>query len=98
MFVHKSANSLSITGISKPVNVRSCAGLLAAKVPGLSSIPAAVYGFAATVAFTLLSKDGLANLAAPSLANPAANTALLLIIGSAFGYVSQQVAGAMAKA
>ncbi len=72
--------------------------VLAAKVPALAAIPASVYGFASTVAFSLLSANGLANLATPSLANPAINIAISLVIGAVFGFVSQQIAGALAKA
>ncbi len=72
--------------------------VIGAKIPALGAIPAGVYGFAATVAMTLLSANGLANLTAPSLANPAVNIAISLVIGGIFGIVSEQVAGAMAKA
>jgi hypothetical protein len=72
--------------------------VLGAKIPAFSSIPAGVYGYAATVALSLLGKDGLGNLTQPSLANPAIIVALSLIIGNIFGYVSQQLAGSMAKA
>lgn len=71
--------------------------VLGAKVPALSSIPAGVYGYAATVALTLLGKDELASLAGSPLAIPAVNIAISMIIGAVFGYVSQQVAGAISK-
>jgi len=71
--------------------------VLGAKIPLFAAIPAAVYGYAATVAFTLLSKDGVAHLTAPSLDNPAVIVALSLVIGGLFGYISQQIAGALAK-
>ena len=45
--------------------------IMGAKVPILSSIPAAVYGYASTAALTLLGKDELAGLGGSLLAVPA---------------------------
>ena len=71
--------------------------VMGAKVPILSSIPAAVYGYASTVALTLLGKDELANLGGSLHAVPAVNVAISMIIGAIFGYISQQLAGALSK-
>ena len=71
--------------------------VMGAKVPILSSIPAAVYGYASTAALTLLGKDELANLGGSLLAVPAVNVAISMIIGAIFGYISQQLAGALSK-
>ena len=59
--------------------------ILGAKIPIFSAIPATVYGYAATVALTLLTADGLANLSVPSLVNPAVIIALSMIGGNIFG-------------
>ena len=71
--------------------------IMGAKVPILSSIPAAVYGYASTAALTLLGKDELAGLGGSLLAVPAVNVAISMIIGAIFGYISQQLAGALSK-
>lgn len=84
-------------GAAVAVAVTVAIMVLGAKVPVLSSIPAAVYGYASTVALTLLGKDELAGAANEILAIPAVNIALSMIIGAIFGYISQQVAGALSK-
>ena len=71
--------------------------IMGAKVPFLSSIPAAVYGYASTAALTLLGADELKNLGGSLLATPAVNVVLSMIIGAIFGYISQQLAGALTK-
>src|SRR3990172_5660429 len=71
--------------------------ILGAKIPLLSAIPAAVYGYAATVALALLSQNGLENLTVPTLGNPVLNVAASMAIGGVFGYVSQKVAGALSS-
>jgi hypothetical protein len=69
--------------------------VLLANVPAFSNIPAQVYGFASTVAFTLLtnSADKLTEI---SLANPEVTIILSMIIGAVFGYVSEKLAGLLA--
>lgn len=69
--------------------------IMGAKVPILSSIPAAVYGYAATAGLTLLGKDFAP--AGSLLAVPALNVIISMIIGAIFGYISQQLAGALSK-
>jgi len=71
--------------------------ILGAKIGAFSAIPAQVYGYAATVAFTLLTNAAGA-LLQPDLTNPAIVVALSLVVGGIFGYVSEQLAGALAKA
>jgi hypothetical protein len=63
---------------------------LASKVPFLSTIPASVYGFASIAGLFLL--DG--SMTPTSALLP---TILSIIIGAAFGYVSEAVAGALTK-
>ncbi|MCB4770570.1 DUF1097 domain-containing protein [Ancylobacter sp. Lp-2] len=69
--------------------------ILLANIPAFAAIPALVYGFAATAAFALLSADGLVNLTAASLGNPLVTIILSMIVGAAFGYVSEKLAGAL---
>ena len=71
--------------------------IMGAKIPFLSSIPAAVYGYAATVALALLGADELKNLGGSLLTTPGVNVAISMAIGAIFGYVSQQLAGALTK-
>lgn len=72
--------------------------ILGSKIPIFSAIPATVYGFAATVALSLLTTDGLANLSQPTLVNPAVVIALSMIGGAIFGLISEALAGVLAKA
>ena len=71
--------------------------VMGSKIPLFPSIPAAVYGFAATVALALATNAGVNAYFAPSLANPIINISLSMIVGGLFGYVSEQLAGMLAK-
>lgn len=70
--------------------------ILGAKIPIFSAIPATVYGYAATVAFALLTNT-VASLVEPTLLNPAAIVAISMIGGAIFGLISEAFAGAIAK-
>jgi hypothetical protein len=63
---------------------------LASKVPLLGTIPASVYGFASIAGLFLLGSG----MTPTSSLLP---TILSIIVGAAFGYVSEAVAGALAK-
>jgi hypothetical protein len=63
---------------------------LASKVPVLATIPASVYGFASIAGLFLLGQG----MTPTSALVP---TILSIIVGAAFGYVSEAVAGALAK-
>ena len=78
------------------VGLGVAAMVLLANVPLFASIPAQVYGFASTVALTLLTAEGAANLTAPSMANPVVVIILSMIVGAVFGYVSEKIAGMLA--
>jgi hypothetical protein len=77
------------------VGVGVAAMVLLANVPIFASIPSQVYGFAATVALTLL-KGG--DALAASIENPVIVIILSMIIGAVFGYVSEKVAGMLVGA
>lgn len=64
--------------------------VLASKLPPLATIPASVYGFASIAGLILLG-TGMTPTAAllPTIAS--------IVIGAAFGYVSEAVAGALTK-
>jgi hypothetical protein len=64
--------------------------VLSSKLPFLATIPASVYGFASIAGLILLGTD----MTATSSLLP---TILSIIIGAAFGYVSEAVAGALTK-
>ena len=70
--------------------------ILGAKIPVFSAIPAQVYGYAATVAFTLLT-NAAGGLMTPVVENPAIIVALSMVIGNVLGYISEALAGALAK-
>ena len=78
-----------IVGISVVILV------LGAHLPLLSTIPAGVYGYASTAALCLLTGVALASPAA--VIKAAAIVVVSLIIGNAFGYVSEKLAGMLAK-
>ncbi|MBO9466829.1 hypothetical protein TRP8649_02911 [Pelagimonas phthalicica] len=70
--------------------------VLGAHLPVLSTIPAAVYGYASTAAFCLLTGVAIGDIAATGQA--AAMVVASLILGNLFGFVSEKLAGAMVKA
>ena len=72
------------------VGLGVAAMVLFANVPLFASIPAQVYGFAATVAYAML-KGG--SVTAVSIENPVVVVILSMIIGAIFGYVSEKIAG-----
>jgi hypothetical protein len=90
------------TGLETPVWAGICVAvgvglmILGSKIPIFSAIPATVYGFAATVAFALLT-NSVPNLLEPSLANPAVVVALSMIGGAILGIISEALAGVLAK-
>jgi hypothetical protein len=90
--------------LSVPIWAGICVGIgvaamvLLANIPLFAAIPAQVYGFASVVAYTLMTADGAANLTAASMANPVVVIILSMIVGAAFGYASEKVAGMLAGA
>jgi hypothetical protein len=79
------------------VGIGVAAMVLLANMPMFSAIPAQVYGFASVVAYTLM-KDAGGSLTAVSMENPVVVVILSMIIGAAFGYVSEKLAGMLAGA
>ena len=68
----------------------------------LSAVPANVYGYAATVAYSLQTPSPentgpLHSLMSVSMANPLILLSVSMVIGAIFGMVSGKVAGALAK-
>jgi hypothetical protein len=71
--------------------------VIVAKIEPLSVVPANVYGYAATVAYSLHQAGALDNLTAPTFANPLILLIVSLILGAIGGYLSGQLAGLLTK-
>ena len=82
--------------IAAVVGVTVAIMILGAHVPLLSGIPAAVYGYAATAAFALLS-TGAAATGTSIASSPFLNVVASMIMGAIFGYVSEKIAKALAS-
>ena len=84
-------------GLALPVIVGATVALmvLGAHMPQLSTIPAAVYGYAATAAFALMGNH-VADAMSMNLGSmPFMNVIISMAIGAAFGYVSEKIAGSL---
>ncbi|HEX8237593.1 MAG TPA: DUF1097 domain-containing protein [Abditibacteriaceae bacterium] len=75
------------------VGLGSAAMVQASRVPLLAAIPAIVWGFASTVGTTAVTGNPITMA---SISNPALITALAMIIGASFGYVSEVLGEALA--
>ena len=71
--------------------------ILAAQVSILGNIPAGVYGYASTAAFTLMGNHTGDLISGGLGTNPLLTVAASFVVGGIFGYVSGKVAGALAK-
>ena len=83
--------------------------VIVAKIDQLSAVPANVYGYAATVAYSLhqpsaagvtpdvMGTGPLFSLTAPNFANPLVLLIVSMVLGAIFGFVSGKVAGALTK-
>jgi len=99
--------AITSTGMAEQLSLPIWAGIcvavgvalmiFGAKIPLFSAIPAQVYGYAATVAFALLTNT-TGNLTLPTLENPAVLVALSLVLGNVLGYISEAIAGSLARA
>jgi len=69
--------------------------VLASSISWLSAIPASVYGFAMIAGLWLLGAETLGPNA--TVVNALLPTVLSIVVGAAFGYVSEAIAGALAK-
>jgi Protein of unknown function (DUF1097) len=77
--------------------------VIVASIDLLSVVPANVYGYAALVAYSLHQPSAapatgpLQNLLSPSFANPLVLLIVSMVIGTVFGYASDQLAKALSK-
>ncbi len=90
----------SIAGIGVPmisilVGISVAILVLGAHLPLLSTIPAAVYGYASTAAAVLMTAGVLGNSGA--VFKTAAMVVVSMILGNLFGYVSEKIAGSLVK-
>ena len=69
--------------------------VLGAHLPLLATIPAAVYGYASTAAFCLLTGVAIGDLTVSAQA--AGMVLASMILGNIFGFVSEKAAGALTK-
>ena len=87
------AGSVAVTSVIVGVSVVVL--VMGAHLPQLATIPAAVYGYASTAAFCLLTGVAIGEPAATARA--AALVFASLLVGNLFGLVSEKLAGAMAR-
>lgn len=92
MVVAAVGGSVIVTSIIVGVSVVVL--VLGAHVPALSTIPAGVYGYAATAGYCLLT--GVALGEPMAVIKAAGITLISMIIGNLFGYVSEKGAGMIA--
>ena len=78
--------------------------VIVASIDKLSAVPAQVYGYASTVAYSLeqatdmeAGTGPLANLASASFQNPLVLLIVSMVIGALFGFASGKLAGALTK-
>jgi len=73
--------------------------VIVASIEQLSAVPAQVYGYAATVAYSLhdTAAAPMANLLSPSFANPLILLIVSFVLGAVFGLLSGKLAGALTK-
>jgi hypothetical protein len=70
--------------------------VLSSSIKYLGAIPASVYGFAAIAGLWLLGGTGVLG-ANVNVASALVPTVISIVVGAAFGYVSEAVAGALTK-
>jgi hypothetical protein len=87
---------IGVPMISLLVGISVVVLVLGAHIPLINTIPAAVYGYAATAAGVLMTAGVLGNSGA--VFKTAAMVAVSMIIGNIFGYASEKIAGSIAKA
>lgn len=71
--------------------------VIVASFNALSAVPANVYGYAATVAYSLHAAGALENLMSASFANPLVLLIVSMVLGAIFGMVSGKVSGMISK-
>ncbi len=83
-------------GAAIAVGVTVAIMILGAHVPLLSTIPASVYGYAATAAFALM-KSGAEPLGTSIATSPLLNVVASMLLGAVFGYLSEKIAKSLAS-
>lgn len=96
IFVGGVAN-MGTVAIAIVVGVTVFCLVIVAKIDQLSAVPANVYGYAATVAYSLHQAGALDNLTSPRFANPLILLIVSFILGAIGGYLSGQLTGVLTK-
>ncbi len=89
---------LGVVAIAIVVGVTVFLLVIVASIDKLSVVPANVYGYAATVAYSLSKADVTDNLTVVTFDNPPLLLALSMVIGAFLGYLSGKLAKALTKA
>ena len=104
IIVNVSVEGLGTVWPAIVVGVTVFALVIVASIEKLSVVPANVYGYAATVAYSLhqatdteAGTGPLANLASASFQNPLVLLIVSMVIGALFGLASGKLAGALTK-
>jgi len=93
------ANPLGLAGAIGPaiyIAVTVFLLVIVANIPLLSSVPANVYGYAATAGYALQT-TGAGSPTAMDLTNPVLLVAISVVLGAVFGMISGKVAGMFGK-
>ena len=100
IITHLPENSLGALLPAIVVGVTVFFLVIVASIEQLSAVPAQVYGYASTVAYSLHQTGEpapLANLTSPSFANPLVLLIVSFVIGAVFGLLSGKLSGVLAK-
>jgi hypothetical protein len=71
--------------------------VIVASIDPLSAVPANVYGYAATVAYSLHAAGALENLMSVNFSNPLILLIVSMLLGAIFGMVSGKLSGMISK-
>ena len=90
---------LAAAGAGIAVGLTVLGMCLAAHIPALDSIPASVYGYAATAAYLLQTEGALdmSALTGANFGNALIILAVSLVVGALFGFLSGKLGGILAK-
>ena len=85
---------MGVMGAAIVVGATAFILVMGAHIPFLASIPAGVYGFAATAGFGLLTSANALDLALGS--GPLPTIALSMVVGAILGFISDKIASVLA--
>ena len=88
---------MGVVAIAIVVGVTVFLLVIVASIDKLSVVPANVYGYAATVAYSLTKTDATDSLTLVTFDNPPLLLAVSMILGAIFGHLSGKLAKALTK-